>query len=1255
MNCRGLSDIKKRRDVLHFLKNKDYDVLFLQDTHVTQSSIQYFNSLWKGKGYHSCNTTRSRGVSIMLKHTLQHELIQVKHSDCGNFIIVVCKLGTRTYLLANVYGPNDDNPDFYRTLRNYLELFDTDHTIIGGDFNFVINPNLDSFNYAREYNTNAKQVFINFINDNSLVDIWRLRNPEKLEYTWSRNNPIKCGRLDMLFVDTQLVSSVRDATIAPGYRTDHCLVVIKIQVTDVERGPGIWKFNESVLQDAEYINIIENTIKDAVFQYAIPIYDEEYISNDNNYHSIQFTIEDSLFYETLLMLIRGETVKYCKRVSRKRRMKGTELENKIKIASNRFNENKCNTNAQLLSKAEEELENHRKPYIEGLIVRSRTQWHEEGERSSKYFLSLEKRNVDRKSVQYILNEGQTITKSDAILSLFSKTLQEKYTVQDTTEIDLNFIQNNVTEKLSEIEKQTLDSEFTLQELSTALQGMKKGKTPGSNGFSVDFFRCFWKQLGVFLHRALEYSFSRGKALSTHRESIITLIPKAGRPSHSLKGWRPISLLNVDYKIISTAIANRFRKVIDHIISSSQSAYIKGRYIGENSRLVYDVITHVNATNQSGVIMAADFEAAFETVSWPYVRTVLKELNFGNYFIEIINIMYLNEQNFSRILMNGFLGDKIYLHRGIRQGDPVSGYLFNIAVLILAKQIETSNKLTGIHLSTNVEVRISQYADDTILFLDSSEQSLIGATEELSKFSAQSGLKLNWEKTSCLTLGDFNATRHYTNSLLNKIRWVNEIKILGIYFQRNLEKITDSNLERKLVLLENDIAQWKRRHITPLGKITVIKSLLLSKLVHLFMALPNPSQAMVKKIEKLLYGFLWNNKPDRIKRTKVVQKLESDGLQMVDLTSFIHSLKLSWLKRLVSSTADWTKAASGSLQKLDPLKLLTYSTAQLKVIKRKIGNTFWKEVMQSLIQFNELLVLEPEEIIREHLWFSDYTKFKTSVVHRWNNQGLRFIGDLLNAENGNILTRDEIKVQYRISMTFLCYESLIRSIPQNVRNGPRLLFERPNIPFKVQLFLNTPSIARYCYTLFVDALRTKCDATDRNLKQKWVRDVGTHHKGSLLNIKQSTNSVYLLYLHYRIISRIIATNKFLHAIRISENNTCTFCTEEPETIIHLFWQCPVTKTFLQHIDRELHTRYQIHFCHNVQSWFFPQEVDPIQTLIITVAKAAIYKARNAGKKPEIAHMLNLLRLEAQKEQFASRLKNKVEAFENKWKTLKDIIS
>ena len=116
---------------------------------------------------------------------------------------------------------------------------------------------------------------------------------------------------------------------------------------------------------------------------------------------MQFTISDSLFYETLVMVIRGETVRYCKQKARRQRRREHELQNRIQSAQDSLNKNKCNLSAQLLEKTKNEFEKHRKQHIDGLIVRSRTQWHEDGEKSSKYFLSLENRNATKKSIQYI--------------------------------------------------------------------------------------------------------------------------------------------------------------------------------------------------------------------------------------------------------------------------------------------------------------------------------------------------------------------------------------------------------------------------------------------------------------------------------------------------------------------------------------------------------------------------------------------------------------------------------------------------------------------------------------------------------------------------------------------------------------------------------------------------------------------------------------------------------------------------------------
>ena len=166
------------------------------------------------------------------------------------------------------------------------------------------------------------------------------------------------------------------------------------------------------------------------------------------------------------------------------------------------------------------------------------------------------------------------------------------------------------------------------------------KASGSNGFPVEFFHEFWSELGPFLYRVLVASIKHGQTILSHREGIIKLIPKQGKFLHILKGWRPITLLNVDYKIISSAIANRLKNVMDKIIEHSQTAYISGRYKGENTRLLFDTIAFAK-NKLPGMILIADFEAAFESVAWQFLRLDMARLNFGSYFRTMIYLLYLN--------------------------------------------------------------------------------------------------------------------------------------------------------------------------------------------------------------------------------------------------------------------------------------------------------------------------------------------------------------------------------------------------------------------------------------------------------------------------------------------------------------------------------------------------------------------------------------------------------------------------------------
>ena len=1240
MNCRGLGEQRKRRDVMHYIRNKKFDIVLLQDTHLTVKSIPFFNTLWKGSSFHSCHSSRSRGTSILFNSRLQHTFLTEKASECGNYHMVACKIQNESFLFVSVYGPNEDKPEFYGELENKISEFNVDFIIVGGDFNFVLNKNMDSLNYVAEHNIRAKQVFLDLTVKHGLMDVWRLTHPDDRQYTWMRKTPMKAGRLDMFFVSDDLVNSFSDIEIIPGYRTDHNIITLSIQ-RGQRRGSGLWKFNVSHLSDNTYFERIRSCISDTLKQYSVPVYSESVYNDNKFYDSIQLTINECTFYETLIMMIRGETIRYSKQKARRKRITEARLESEIAEAQDKYVTTNCQSDLTRLSTLQEELEELRRPMIDGLIMRSRVAWHEQGERSSKYFLSLEKRNANKKCIQYIEDGGIIISKTEHILEKFSNNIQKRYNYNESILPDCSFVKNHVSKRLSTEDKDNLDADLSMSELSSALSTMRKGKTPGSNGFPVEFFRVFWLDIGPFLHRAITASFVGKGELRSHQEGIITLIPKKGKSPFSYKGWRPITLLNTDYKIISTAISNRLKKVMTKVVHPAQTAYTSGRYIGENTRLLYDIIHWANKNNKTGVVLAADFEAAFESVAWSYLEMVFDEMNFGKIFKQKICHLYLNRKNYSRILLNGYLGKEIHLNRGIRQGDPASGYLFNLAVCVLTEQILKSNRLRGIKISPSQEVRISQYADDTILFLDGSEGTISGAVEELTKFSQQSGLGINLEKTSCMAIG--SSPQNQTHEVL---QFVDELTILGIKIGRHLKDVTDNNIQTKLPIIKKDLEHWKRRNLSPIGKICIIKTLLLSKLVHLFIALPNPSKQYIKDIEKLLFNFVWGGKIDKIKRTKLIQPPDKDGLSMVHIDSFINSMKLTWLKRLYASRSDWVVLAKHELPALE--SLLCFGAEKLNKIRNNVSNPFYTDLLCALIKFAKEHKASEEQILTDKIWFSNWTKFETTIIKSWDNMGLRFIGDLYDINTGRIYSKQEIEKIYGIRMTFLCYSSLRRSLPTSMQNETdKFWINKPFMPYKINLVVNHQHFAKYAYNAFVQKASENNAQSNERSKTKWIADVGEYLEGSLQKVFNATMSTFLICLHFKIVNRIYATNKYLVNIDPSQTPYCTFCNESIETIAHLFWECAKTKIFIKEILSHLKTNYQVVVENDVNKWFMLTDLSNIDILVITVAKASIHKARMSSRIMCLNNFMRSLKNEASKEYYIAKEKSKEDAFLRKW--------
>ena len=211
-------------------------------------------------------------------------------------------------------------------------------------------------------------------------------------------------------------------------------------------------------------------------------------------------------------------------------------------------------------------------------------------------------------------------------------------------------------------------------------------------------------------------------------------------------------------------------------------------------------------------------------------------------------------------------------RGCRQRDPISPYIFLLCAEILAILIKSNNNVKGIEVGYK-EFVISQYADDTSLILDGSETSLNNALLVLKFYAKISGLDVNVDKTSVLWIGSMRSS----NIILCKdysLHWEKEnFSLLGITMSTRLQDTVEMNYQEKLPILRSIFNFWSKRILTPLGKLIVIKSLVIPKLNHLFIGLPNPSVDFIKSLQNMCFNFLWKNVPDKIRRQVVMQGYE----------------------------------------------------------------------------------------------------------------------------------------------------------------------------------------------------------------------------------------------------------------------------------------------------------------------------------------------------------------------------------------------
>ena len=364
-------------------------------------------------------------------------------------------------------------------------------------------------------------------------------------------------------------------------------------------------------------------------------------------------------------------------------------------------------------------------------------------------------------------------------------------------------------------------------------------------YQLNFTKKFWSSISEILFDSYRKSFESGQLSPSQKKGVITLIPKKDKDLTELKSWRPLSLLNTDYKILAKILANRLKPALSDIINPDQIGYMKNRFCGENTRLIADVIDYCNLTTKPCIVLLTDFEKAFDTINLSLLNKALQHFGFGKNFCNWIEILYNDIE--SCVTNNGYQSAFFKLFRGIHQGCPLSALLFLIPAELIAIIICNSSEIHGLTVNEKC-IKLCQLADDMTLFL-TDMASVKKSLQLFEEFYRYTGLKLNKNKTEAIII--YNDGSLISDVSLG-IKWVNKpFKTLGTWFSLNHEEMIKLNVSDKIEKIKGILNPWLSRSLTLKGKITVVKSLALPHFLQLASVL-SLSSNLLSHLEKLIF-------------------------------------------------------------------------------------------------------------------------------------------------------------------------------------------------------------------------------------------------------------------------------------------------------------------------------------------------------------------------------------------------------------------
>ena len=1253
-NVRGIRDKVKRKILFnHFVTKYPNGIYLLQETHSTPDIETTWCKEWQGKMYFSHGTNDSCGVALLISKDIDINVCEVKRDTMGRFLSLKFSMDDEEFQVVNIYAPTRNHVDeqlkFLKYIKDECTASDCSNMILGGDYNTIFDVDLDKQGGSASNCTNSyTDELVAFMDTFELIDVIRFKYPERKIFTRIQRSPPVLTRIDHWLMSSHLSSYLNNANVFPGIKSDHSIIYLYISTSKARRGRGFWKFNPCLLKDKEYVDLVKNLILEMETE-TLHMTDKQV-----RWDFIKFKIHDF-------------SIKYAATKKREKNEFKMKLEKDLYDIENDIQNGMSSSNVEKYFYIKEELEKIEEHETQNAILRSRVRWAEAGEKNTKYFLNLEKRNaVDKHICQLQLTDGTLTSDPACILNEQKKFYQNLYSGDLSTSEDFsqstNFGENIKT--LSDEEKQICEGLISEQECTKALKQMQNGKSPGTDGFVVDFYKFFWLDIKVFVLESLNYAFYEGELSVNQKQGIITLIPKKGKIKRLLKNWRPITLLNTDYKILTKCLAIRLQQVLPSIINCDQNGFMKDRYIGENIRTIADLIEYTSLKNHPGIVLLLDFEKAFDTIKWSFIIKSLQLFNFGKSFISWIQTVYKNTE--STVMNFGNTCGFFKLSRGIRQGCPISPYLFIIAVEILACAIRNDTSIHGIRVD-NTEFKISQLADDTSLFLKDFK-SLNNVLKLVDEFYNVSGLRLNVNKTIGKCIGSLTDCEPPTQ---HGIQWTKgPLHTLGITISNDINVILKENFMPRLKVFDNTLNIWYTRGLSLKGKVTILKSLALPKILYPMSVLPVP-EPIVDIVDNMIIDFLWSKKRPKVKRDVVIQSIENGGLKVPCFATMVEANRISWVKRLLNKNdSKWKLIFTSLMEPMCPIHF-----AETPLDKNTLDNiplTFYKQVFNVWNKYKSAPQTK-HDILEQVLWNNKFIqlpsgpKKKTLKSLFWVDlyrAGIVKVKDIIS-QDGQFLDLNMFCREHGVKHNFIQIARMKKAVPKewvNVIQKDKDTRINPQLHDKLLLKVDSSSI-----DILKNSTKSK-QIYDLIVTRKYVHPTAVSKWNESFNIVEAdwkhifslpycvARETKLQSLQYRILHRIVPCKKWLYVQTVIDSPNCTVC-NEVDDILHYFVDCTGVRDFWYSLERWWNNLqgYEITLTskHIIFGIYYDKYYSNLNYIIL-LAKWYINRQHCMDQKIDFYNFLYILKDHLRIEEYICIRGNNTHQFGQKWKKIADML-